>query len=336
MPTINDIAHRLGISASTVSRALRGSHEISEEVRARVEQTAREINYTPNLMARSLVRASSESIGCLILQFANPFFIPLIQAIEDVFDENGYAVLISQSHRRLDVEKRVLERFAMAKVDGAIVTPLLKEMDHLQRFRKLGIPMVIAARVASGFDCISVDNRMGGKLIGEHLVKSGHRHIGAAISGEPFNEPERSRILGLLDFTNEADAECRQEDILSAGSNDVQGGERAAAQWMSLPVRLRPTAMFCSNDRMAMGFIHSLTQAGLRVPDDVSVAGFDDIPFAAYLEVPLTTIAIPKYEIGRLAAEKILRRLAGEKQTRKPEPMLLQPELVVRKSTGGV
>lgn len=333
MPTtVKDIAAKLGISPSTVSRALTGSTEVSAKTRARVLQAAQELHYTPNLLARSLVRASNNIIGCLILEFANPFFVPVIQAIEDVAEERGYVAMISESRRSLELEQRVVQRFQMVRVGGMIITPVLEEIAHLLQMRAEGTPIIAVGRSCEELDCITIDNRLGGAMVGHHFIEKGHRHIGVVISGEPFNEPERSRQQGLYDALAEAGLPRRADWAFSVGNNNPTGGARAAEMWLALSQR--PTAMFCTTDRLAMGFIHRIQEAGLRVPDDVAVAGFDDIPFSDYLEVPLTTVAYPKYEMGELATRRLIDLIENPDPHRSPEQVLLEPRLIPRRSSG--
>jgi len=330
--TVKDIATKLGISPSTVSRALSGSQEVSAQTRERVLQVAQELHYTPNLLARCLVRASSNIIGCLILEFANPFFVPVIQAIEDVAEDRGYVAMVSESRRTLEVEQRIVRRFQMVRVGGMIITPVLEEIAHLLQMRDEGTPIIAVGRSSKALDCITIDNRLGGAMVGHHFIEKGHRHIGVVISGEPFNEPERSRQEGLYETLAEAGLPRRADWAFSVGNNNPTGGIRAAEMWLALAER--PTAVFCATDRLAMGFIHRIQEAGLRVPDDVAVAGFDDIPFSDYLEVPLTTVAYPKYEMGKLAAQRLIDLIESPNPQRKPEQRLLEPRLIVRRSSG--
>jgi LacI family transcriptional regulator len=333
MTTIRDIAAQLGVSPSTVSRALQGSKEVSPEMQRRVKKLAHELNYTPNLLARSLVRSRTDTIGFLILEFANPFFIPVIEAIEDVVHARGYSVMISQSHRRSDDEKRILKHFEMLQVSGIILIPTLEETAYLTRLSTLGMPVVVVGRTTPGLVCISIDNVKGGHMVGQHFLGAGHRKIGAVISGEKYNLPEQERLAGLESEIKSGGYTLPDKWVFNVGRSGTTGGMLAAKRWLELDER--PTAVFCLTDRLAVGFIHGLRRAGVAVPEDVAVAGFDDIPFSEYLEVPPTTVAYPKYQLGELAAERLLQMIENSNPDITPEHILLEPELIVRKSSGG-
>jgi LacI family transcriptional regulator len=333
MTTIRDIAAQLGVSPSTVSRALQGSKEVSPEMQRRVKELAHKLNYTPNLLARSLVRSRTDTIGFLILEFANPFFIPVIQAIEDVVQARGYSVMISQSHRRGEDEKRVLKHFEMIQVSGIILTPTLEERTYLNRLSALGMPIVVVGRTTPGLVCISIDNVKGGRMVGRHFLEAGRRKFGAVISGEKYNLPERDRLAGLEAELKSGGYTLPGKWVFKVGRSGTTGGMAAARHWLGMDDR--PSAVFCTTDRLAIGFMHGLRQAGVDIPGNVVVAGFDDIPFSEYLEVPPTTVAYPKYQLGELAAERLLEMIENPNSDLTSEPTLLEPELVVRKSSGG-
>lgn len=332
--TIKDIAARVGVSPSTVSRALSGSDQISEETRARVLGAAEELDYAPNLLARNLVRARNNIIGALILEFANPFFVPVIAAIEDVAEDLGYVTMISQSRRTLEIEERIMRRFRMVRVSGVIITPVLEDITHLLEMKERGTPVIVLGRNCDELDTITIDNRLGGALVARHFLENGHRQIGVVISGESSNEPEQSRLKGVRRTLGEAGLSRRESWIISTGTSDASGGRRAAEAWRKLAEP--PTAVFCATDRLAMGFIHRLLERGLHVPADVSVAGFDDIPLAEYMEVPLTTVAYPKYRGGELAARRLIDLIENGAERWTPEKVLLKPRLIVRESSGAM
>lgn len=332
MPTIKDIAAIVGVAPSTVSRALSGSEEISDETRARVLEIAEELDYTPNLLAQNLVRARNNIIGVLILEFANSFFVPVIEAVEDVAEDLGYVTMISQSRRALEIEKRIVRRFRMVQVGGMIVTPVLQDITHLLEMKERGTPVVVVGRDCEQLDTITIHNRLGGRMVADHFIETGHRRFGAVISGESFNEPEQSRLGGLREALTGAGLSWDEVWSFDAGTADPSGGRRAAEAWSALSER--PTAVFCTTDRLAIGFVNGALDAGLQVPDDVAVVGFDDIPLAECLRVPLTTVAYPKYETGELAVRRLIELIDDPEQMQRPERVLLEPRLIVRESSG--
>jgi DNA-binding LacI/PurR family transcriptional regulator len=326
--TIKEIAQRLGLNPSSVSRALSGSDQVSEETRQRVMQVARELNYSPNLMAQSLVGAAHNLIGCMVLEFTNPFYIPMLRAIEDIAGEQDYIIFLSESRRQIEMEKDVIERYRRVRAAGVIVMPVLAELMHLQALEDEGTPVVVVGRDLSGFDSLNVDNDRSGYLVGQHLVSLGHRYVGFVYSGEAYNTPEQTRLAGLRRALGQAGVEL---ELFEVGNNRLDGGERAAQDWLTQ--QRRPTAVFGSNDLLAMGFVHEARNAGVSVPHDVAVIGHDDIPFADLFAVPLTTIAFPKYEMGQIAMRVLLNRIETEEH-HEPENMVLEPELIVRQSCG--
>jgi LacI family transcriptional regulator len=330
--TIRDIADRLGISQSTVSRALRDSPLVAEETKNLVWQVARELDYTPNLLARSLARASSSIIGCAIMEFSNPFFVPLVQAVQEEAEKHGYIVVVGESKRQQGVENRLLHRLRTVRAAGVITLPVMEDLSHLLALREERVPVVIVGRDPDTFDYVNTDNVLGGLLVGRHLVGLGHERIGAIVSGEPFNTPEQKRLQGLRAALGEAGLDGREGHLFVTGDTDIPGGERAASEWLALSER--PDAVFATNDRLAMGFIYALRRAGVRLPEEVAVVGYDDIPFAPFLQVPLTTVALPSYEMGRIAAELLFRRIQQPEGGAQVERILLQPRLVVRESCG--
>jgi len=331
--TIRDLASYLNLSPSTVSRALRDSPRVSEETKRRVLEAARELGYMPNILARGLAQATAEIIGCLILDLANPFFVTVVQAIEEAIDKKGYIAVVSETRREQEVEKRLVERLKTIRPAGLIITPVLKEIDHLLAFAQK-TPLVLVGRECHALSYVTVDNLYGGRVVGEYLISLGHTRIGVIMSGEPYNFPEKDRVEGLRRVLKEAGLKLPDQWQLVGGRNDMESGLRAAKMWLELDER--PSAVFAVTDLLAMGFIHGVRQAGAKVPDDVAVVGFDDIYFAPFFEVPLTTMALPKYEMGRIAVELLFDKIeSGIKPANRIDHIILRPELVVRESCAG-
>ncbi|MDW8103227.1 MAG: LacI family DNA-binding transcriptional regulator [Anaerolineae bacterium] len=194
--TIKDLASYLNLSPATVSRALRNSPKVSEETRQRVLEAARELGYIPDLLARGLVQAVAEIIGCMVLDLANPFFITVVQAIEEAIAEKDYVAIISETKRDQEIEKKLLEKLKAIKPAGLIITPVLKETEHLIALAQK-IPVVLLGREHPSLSYVTVDNFYGGQVVGKYLLSLGHTHIGVILSGEPYNFPEKDRIEGL-------------------------------------------------------------------------------------------------------------------------------------------
>ena len=326
--TIKEIARRLGVNPSTVSRALAGKPNVSKYTRQRVLEMARQLNYIPNLWAQNLVGAVSNWIGCLVLDLSNPFYVPLVRAMEDIAEQNGYIIFLGESRRQLQAEKTIIERFRRIKAAGVIVSPVLVDLSHLQRLQEENVPLVIVGRTVPGFDSVNVDNFRSGYLVGQYLSRLGHRKIAFIHSGDPYNTPERERLTGLKAALTEMKISLDKEIVV--GNNEIKGGELGAQKWMDTPNR--PSAVFCSNDMLAMGFITQATRQGTLVPEDVSVVGHDNVPFAGMFRIPLTTVTFSTDKMGEKAMEILLPRMRGENGCNSPQTILLEPEIVMRSS----
>jgi len=326
--TIKHIADELGLNPSTVSRALSGHPQIAEKTRARVEKKAMEMGYTPNLWAQNLVGSATNLIGCMVLEFTNPFYIPMVRAIEDCADKKGYIIFIGESRRNLETEKHVIDRFRRIRASGVIITPVLSNLDHLSMLKKEGVPVIVAGRNADDFDSINLDNEESGKMAGNHLVTLGYKKLGFIQSGDVFNIPEQDRLKGFSQVITENG--LKKERLYTVGNNRITGGEKAGELW--LEDKERPEAVFCSNDLLAMGFIQYLVKLGISPPHDIGVLGHDDIPFSDNFVVPLSTIAFPKYEMGELAITLLMDRIAKPDLHFEPKTIALEPSLVIRNS----
>ena len=330
--TIKGIARQLHLNPSTVSRALSGNPQVSEDTREKVIKAARKLNYHPNYWAQNLVGAVSNLIGCLTLDLSNPFYIPMVRAVEDVAEQKKYMVFLSESRRQIEVEKAILERFRRIRIAGLIITPVHGNTDHLYCLENDGVPVVIAGRNLAGFDSINIDNIQSGFLAGQYLIQNGHRKIGYIYSGDPANIPEQQRLQGLIQALHETSLETKT--IYKSLTNNIAGGERAAEMWFN--DFDRPTAVFCYNDLLAMGFIQQVIKMGARVPQDVSVIGHDDIMFADTFFVPITTIVFPKYELGQLAMTLLIERINQLGKKHDPQTIALKPSIIVRNSCIGI
>lgn len=326
--TIKKIAERLKVNPSTVSRALSGSPQISEATCQKVEKVAAEMNYSPNLWAQNLVGAGSRLVGCLVRDLTNPFYIPMLRAVEDIADQQGYIILLGESRGQIELEKNIIERYRRIRVAGVIITPALFEIDHLLQLEAEGVPVVVAARSLAGFDSINLDNVKSGKLAGKYLMEHGHTRIGFVQSGEEYNIPEQQRLQGLKSVLIEDGLDVQANYLV--GANNFSGGEKAARFWQQ--DENKPTAIFCNNDLLAMGFIQQASRMGVNIPQDVAVIGHDDIPFADSFNIPLTTISFPKSDLGQQAMQLLTERFYEKSGQHVPKTITLEPQLIERKS----
>jgi LacI family transcriptional regulator len=328
--TLADIARRARVSLITASRALRSGQLVALATRERVLTAAAELGYAPNLLARGLVQNRTSTVGVVIHELANPFFAPLVSAIETVAAKRSFLVVIGESGQDEEVERRYVERFQQLRIGGIIVTSATSSVGHIAAARSGGTPVVVMARRWEEGDFVTIDNLTGGQLVARHLLARGHRRIGLIRSADPDNTAIQDRVFGFREVLASAGVTVPDRWDVRTQRTRIEDGMEAADQIVALADR--PAALFVTTDRKAMGVVHRLLERGLRVPEDIAVVGYDDIPYAACTQVPLTTVAIPMPRIGELAAEILFDRLDGLGPS-EPRQVLLLPELVVRASS---
>jgi LacI family transcriptional regulator len=303
---------------------------VAQPTRERVLAAATELGYAPNLLARGLVQNRTATVGVVILELANPFFAPMLSAIEAVAAKRGFLVVIGESGRDEEGERRYVERFQQLRIGGIIVTPVTPRVSHLAASRAGGTPVVVMARRWEEGDYVTADNVEGGRMVARHLLGGGHRRIGLISSDEPKNTAMQDRIRGFREVLASAGVSVPGPWDVQTRRTLIEDGMEAADRILALSDR--PSACFVTTDRQAMGLLHGLLTRGVRVPEEIAVVGYDDIPFAACTQVPLTTVAVPMRRMGELAAEILFDRLDGVGPG-EPRQVLLPPELVVRVSS---
>ncbi|MFE2378377.1 LacI family DNA-binding transcriptional regulator [Streptomyces sp. NPDC059398] len=333
MAGIKDVARRAGVSVGTVSNVINRPASVSPETRARVQAAIAELGYVRSESARQLRAGSSRIVALLVLDMGNPFFVDIARGAERAARAAGLGVMVCNSDQSAAEEAAYLSLFAEQRVLGVLVTPADPTGRSLEEFGRHGIPSVLVDRVASGgASCaVSVDDVHGGTLAVRHLVAAGHRSI-AFVTGPPELRQIQDRRKGALAALDEAGLPPEALVEISTGRLDVAAGRDAGARLVGLAPR--PTAVFCVNDLLALGVLQSLYAAGVRVPQDMAIVGYDDIEFAAAAAVPLTSVRQPAVLMGRMAAELLLEEAgyAGEGE-HLHRGVMLQPELVVRASS---
>lgn len=334
MVSIKDIAKAAGVSHPTVSRALRDSPLVSAETRARIKQLAEEMGYSPDARAQSLVRGSSRTVGVVVTTIADPFIAPVVQGIEDAAQQHGYTVILCNSHSDREREISAVETLRSKRVDGVIVTSSRVGALYLDHLERIGVPVVLInnhnERSGRYTYSVSVDNRHGGKLATEHLLQLGHRRI-AYISGPADHSDDLDRLAGYREALEQAGMPFDPTLVVS-GTGRADGGERALPILTALEAP--PTAAFCYNDMTAIGLMRAAQAAGLSIPADLAVVGFDDIPFASYVRPPLSTVAQLKAEMGAWAMEMVLALIATSDPIEdRFSNLVLEGQLIVREST---
>ncbi len=325
--SIKDIARLVGVSHSTVSRALRSSPVVNPDTAGRIRKVAEQHGYHASLIGRSLVMRRSMTVGCVPTDIADPFVGEVVNGIEEVANQQGYAVFLASSHADPQKELDVVRTFRERRVDGVIVPASRVGSLYLPHLAELRIPIVLVNNQYPGSftHSVSIDNVSAARRITSHLLTLGHRRI-AYIGNRSGSQADADRLSGYRTELRKARLLLRAELIVHADATP-EGG-RAAMQ--RLFARGRPTAVFCYDDLTAMGALAAARSAGVSVPGDLSVVGFDDLFVSSYTAPPLTTIRQPMKEMGRRAAEILLALLRGEVAERK---VMFQGTLVVREST---
>ena len=333
--TLQDIANRLGVSVATVSRALAGYSDISEETRARVSRAAEDMEYRPNISARRLQKQRTETIGFVIPthgpRFSDPFFSELLAGIGNEAAEQEYDLLVSTRASGAE-ELKTYQRMVMEqRVDGMLVVRTRKEDARISYLLKQGFPFVAFGRsdLQADFPYLDVDGRQGLRQITQHLIDEGHRRIAfiGAPSGLMF---ATHRLAGYKDALA-ANGLPFDASLVMEGELTERSGYRTAMAVLS--ASRPPGAIVACNDLMALGAISAARELGLNVGRDVAVTGFDDVPLAAHAHPPLTTVRQPIYEIGCRICRMLIRLLRGEPLEQRQA--LLEPKLVIRASSTG-
>jgi LacI family transcriptional regulator len=328
---IKDVARLAGVSQGTVSNVLNHPDRVKPGKREAVERAIEELGFVRHESARQLRAGYSSTIGMVLLDAWNPGFIDVAHGVEDATADQGMTVLISNSARDIEREKTYLRLFAEQRVAGVIVIPHDEYSEGLHRIRSGGMPVVVVDRAETGDGAMSVavDDVAGGELAAWHLIELGHRHL-AFVGDEALAIPVHDRLTGVRRAVAESGLDIRL-DVLPS-SLTAQAGREVGERLAAMPDGERPTGVTTAIDLVAVGLLQGLVQHGVRVPDDLSLVGYDDIPFALQLSVPLTTVRRPHYEMGVAAFQMLAAALTGE--TPDPRHLVFSPELVVRESTG--
>ena len=332
--SIKDIAEVAGVSHSTVSRALSDSPLVKDETKARIKRMAEEMGYSPDSIARSLVTQKTLTVGVVVTTITDPFVAEVVQGVEDTAQENNYSVILASSASEPEREIAAVEMLRAKRVDGVIVTSSRVGALYLEHLERIGVPVVLVNnhnRQSGRYTfSVSVDNQHGGYLATRHLVERGHRRIGY-VSGPADHSDDAERLAGYRQALDEVEIPF-DPALVVPGDGRLTGGVRALhALTDAAPMT---TAVFCYNDLTAIGLISSARQAGLSVPHNLAVVGFDDIPLAAHVYPPLTTIAQPQRDMGRQAMDMALALMAAGNSIIPFSDVVIKGKLVVRESSG--
>ena len=329
---LKDIAALTGFSINTVSVALRGRPHIPEATRARVLEVARGLNYLPNAVARSLVSRTTRTIGVVLTNILNPILTQVVQAIEENLVTLGYGAVFSFSDHDVAKERDVLDRLLERQVDGILIYPANHDqVDHLIHLRARGVPVVLLTRVTNAeFDVVSLDDRKGAALITRHLLELGHRKVAFLDASQKHGN--REKLLGYNDALLEEGLAPSAPLIVTPEGNSPLHGYQAMPTLMT--ASKRPTAILASADSLAIGVLRWCRENAVRVPDDLAVAGFDNIEVSGFLDVPLTTVSYPPGQVAKAAVHRMIELVGLPQSSRNALVHVIDPQLVVRTSSG--
>jgi LacI family transcriptional regulator len=329
--TIKDVAEAAGVSIATVSRILNGQEGVSGALAAQVQAAVANLNYQPNGVARALKNRKSRSIGLIIPDIENPFFPALVRGVEDAAQRSGYALILCNTDGRGEEETKYIKFLLSKQVDGILFAGNLTYDEWRKSIPANNVPVVLVDRRMEGapFDTVVVNNRLGAFMAVEHLICQGRRRI-ATIAGRVNSPNGRERLEGYAQALKYYGYEYR-EQFVHYGQFTFESGYQATEELLNSGREF--DALFAANDLMAIGAIECLLKNGRRIPDDVAVAGFDNIRMAGWYKPSLTTVSQPVYKMGQMAMELIVKNSGKNAGT--GSEVIIQPELVIRGSSGG-
>lgn len=332
--SIKDIAIEAGVSHTTVSRALRGSSLISEETTKKIQETARKLGYLPSAAARSLRTNRSQALGVIVTNIDDPYFSEILQGIEEVAQGNDYSLFMAASQHDPEREAIIVQAMQEHRVDGVIICSTTFSDEQSRHFSKYGIPIVVVNNQAVEDYRYSIyhNDVDGSRQLTRHLIELGHRKI-AYLGNSNSGRTTQDRLAGFRQEMESARLAVPSDYTYEIPGSEPEKSIIAVDYFLSLPDR--PTGIVCFNDMMAIGMLKNLKERGVRVPEEVSITGFDNIVFSNYTTPPLTTFDQPKRFIGQKAAELILSLLDSTTKIHVPEQKIqvLKGKLLVREST---
>lgn len=331
--TIKDIANVLGITPSAVSKALNNHPRISKQTKAAVLQVAENLNYQPNHIATALRKGKSNLVGVIIPRANSNFFSSIIEKIEEVLNEKGYNVIITQSNESYKKECHSIEALLFTQVDGIIASMANEtiKLDYYNKVKQKGVPLILFDRGENDLnvDYIGIDDYMSSHIVIEHLVKQGCKRI-AHIGGFSHTRIYKNRIRGYIDALEKHNLPFEEDLIYECNLRKADGRE-IMRKLLDLPVR--PDGIYVSGDYAALGALEEMKAQNIKVPEDIALVGFSNEPFSEIVSPGISSVEQHSEEIGRLAAQTFLRRVANPDEPVTLNKMILKPELIVRASS---
>ena len=326
-----DIAKLAGVSSATVSRVVNNDPWVAKETYERVMEVIRENGYVPNAVARSLRVANTRAIGYLMPEIRNPVFPEVLGGFQEMLFQRGYDLIFNNTDEDEEKERKAIEALIRYRVDGLLVVPV-NAQNIVKQLENFKIPIVFLDKRpgdSQEYDSLTIDNRGGMMQLVEHLAALGHREIGVLYGG--YVAPGLERLEGFRAGMERAGLPVREEYLICCKSSQ-KGGYEAAEQ--ALRLRHRPTTLLATNNVIAMGAFQALTDYGVKMPQEMGFAGFDDFPLSAHLNPPVTVVQRATTEMGRMAAEMLLERIEREPEggALPPRAITLATKLLVRGS----
>lgn len=328
--TIKDVATHASVSVATVSAVMNGNKYVSPELVQRVQESIAVLGYKRNSFARGLKTQTSYSIGLIVPDITNPFFTNIARGVEDVANAHNYSLMLGNTDEDPEKEKKYLHLLESKQADGLIIAVTARSHEYLQALplQDLALVSIDRSLFDLGVDTVMVDNREGARGAIEHFLSLGHRRIGL-VSGLRGIAPTEERLQGYTDALEKFGLTV-DPALIAMTYARIDGGKRGAMQLLALADR--PTALFLMDGTMTIGALQAIAELGLRCPEDIAIACFDDFPWARVMRPYLTVVDQPTYEIGQQAANLLFERLQNRKQD--PREIRLHTHLVVRESCG--
>ena len=328
---LKDIADKTGFSTNTVSLALRQSPRIPQQTRDLIQRAATELNYLPNHIAKSLVSRETKTIGLVLTDINNPVLTHTAQAIEIALAERGYGTLFATSNNDQDEEVRAIEMVRARQVDGILIYPTShRQLNHLRALRRANYPIVLlVGDPDAGIDAVCMDERRGAYKATRHLIDVGHRKIAIVDGANPYGNREKRD--GYQQALDEAGLKLDPDLVVDPRGHSVDRGYWAIDALMG--GKTRPTAIFAANDSLALGVLRWCLKNKVRVPEDIAIVGMDNIEFAEYAGVPLSSVNYAVDTVTRMAVDRLPRLIAAGDELPEPRVSQIEPDLVIREST---
>jgi DNA-binding LacI/PurR family transcriptional regulator len=333
--TITDVAREAGVSKSTVSRIMNGNFgQNTEETIHKVLKVIEELDYRPNALAKGLKSMKTNVIGIVLSNLQNPFWIKVLEGVEDACRSRGYSLMICNSNDNAEVEEEHIKGFQMRQVDGIIINPTIKNMRLYEQLEKDKVPFISINRKIPGrkLDMVLVDNCMGGRLAVEHLLKLGKEKIAIFLYPPDGISPRMERLSGYQEALRNSGL-APDPNLIVIVEEEIGTVQEAVKKLMNGPDK--PDAIFSTNNMMTLEILEGIKDLGLSVPNDVSLVGYDETVWSKHLNSPLTTVNQPSYAMGQLAAERLISLIESKEDScSEKKEIHLEPNLIIRESCG--